>query len=233
MKRTYGQFCPVAKAAEIFCERWNALLFRELGSGASRFSEIQRGVPLMSPSMLSRRLKELEREAVIERHEDDAGGISYHLTDAGREFLPLVYSLGNWGQRWTRRELEEGEIDYGLLLWDMERTVLGDAFGDRRTVVQLVFKDLPSNRANWWFVNEGVAQLCVQDPGFEVDLYLAVTVADMIRIWRGDITVNQALEQERLVAHGPRRLVGKLRKWFNLSPLAAVRPAREAAAEAG
>jgi len=227
MKRGYGQFCPVAKAAEIFCERWNALLFRELGAGSTRFSEIRRGVPLMSPSMLSRRLKELEREGVIERRQDDAG-ITYHLTDAGRDFLPLVYSLGTWGRRWSRRALEDGEVDSGLLLWDMERTVLGEAFGAGRTVVQLVFTDLPAGRANWWFVNEGGVQLCVEDPGFEVDLYLAVTVADMIRIWRGDISVNQALEQDRLKAHGPRRLVRRLRRWLNLGPLAAIKPARQA-----
>lgn len=227
MTRRYGQFCPVAKAAEIFCERWNALLFRELGAGSSRFCQIQRGVPLMSPSMLSRRLKELEREGVIERREAE-DGISYHLTEAGREFLPLVYSLGTWGQRWTRRALAEDEIDPGLLLWDMERTVRGDAFGDGRTVVQLVFTDQPAGKATWWFVNEGSVELCVHDPGFAVDLYLAITATDMIRIWRGDISVNRALEQERLKAHGPRRLVRRLRHWFNLSPLASVKPAREA-----
>jgi DNA-binding HxlR family transcriptional regulator len=228
MGRSYGQFCPVAKAAELFCERWNALLFRELGAASTRFSEIQRGVPLMSPSMLSRRLKELEREGVIERCEDE-GGITYHLTDPGREFLPLVYSLGTWGQRWTRRELAEGEIDYGLLLWDMERTVRGDAFGDGRTVVQLTFADLPAKQANWWFVNEGKVELCVHDPGFEVDLYLSVSVPDMIHVWRGDVSVDRAVERELLKPHGPKRLVRRLRKWLNPSPLTEVRPARETA----
>lgn len=233
MARSYGQFCPVAKAAEIFCERWNALLLRELGAGSTQFSQLQRGVPLMSPSMLSRRLKELEREGVIERRgagrgSDGAGG-TYHLTPAGQEFLPLVHALGVWGQRWTRRELHEDEIDYALLLWDMERSVRGDAFGERRTILQLEFTDLPAGKRLWWFVNEASrVQLCLEDPGFPVDLYLAVSVPDLIYIRRGDLPLSRALAEERLEAHGPRRLVRKLGQWLNLSPLAGVKPARPA-----
>lgn len=227
MGRGYGQFCPVAKAADIFCGRWNALLLRELGAGSTRFSEIQRGVPLMSPSMLSRRLKELEREGVIEI--EPAGSVpkTYKLTPAGREFLPLVESLGVWGQRWTRRKLGDDEIDHGLLLWDMERTVQGRAFGDRRTVLQLEFTDLPAGQRVWWFVHETPrAELCLDEPGFEVDLYLTTTVPDMIYIWRGDLSLQRALEDGRLEAHGARDLVKRLGAWLNLSPLASVGPAR-------
>lgn len=227
MKRGYGQFCPVAKAAEIFCERWNALLFRELGAGSTRFSEIHRGVPLMSPSMLSRRLKELESEGVVERCQS-SGGSTYHLTEAGREFLPLVHSLGVWGQRWTRRQLRDGEIDFRLLLWDMERTVRSDAFGAGRTVVQLLFTDLSSAQATWWFLNDGAVELCVKDPGYEVDLYLSSSVADMIHIWRGDLALDRALEERRLKAHGATSLVRNLSHWLSLSPLASVEPARAA-----
>ncbi|RDD61316.1 winged helix-turn-helix transcriptional regulator [Ferruginivarius sediminum] len=227
MRKGYGQFCPVAKAAEIFCERWNALLFRELGAGSKRFSELQRGVPLMSPSMLSRRLKELEQEGVIERHADAGRSATYHLTPAGEEFLPLVFALGTWGQRWTRRQLRDDEIDVGLLLWDMERTVRADAFAQQRAIVQLEFSDLPPGQRTWWFVNDGGAvQLCLQDPGFEVDLYLTVTVRDMIHIWRGDLTLRRALDEARLDAHGPRRLVRALGAWLNLGPLAGIPSAR-------
>lgn len=229
MRKGYGQFCPVAKAAEIFCERWTALLLRELGAGSIRFSQLQRGVPLMSPSMLSRRLKELEREGVIERREDRSKTVSYHLTPAGSEFLPLVKAMGVWGQRWTRRKLDEGEIDYGLLLWDMERTVRCDAIASGRSAVQLDFTDLPADRNLWWFVGDGAStELCLKDPGFDVDLYLAVTVADMIHVWRGDLPVRRALETGRIDAHGPSRLIHALDAWLNLSPLAAVAPARSA-----
>jgi len=225
MRRGYGQFCPVAKAAEIFCERWNALLFRELGAGAQHFTELQRGVPLMSPSMLSRRLKELEQEGVIERR---GGGTAktYHLTPAGEEFLPVVHALGVWGQRWTRRQLRSDEIDHRLLLWDMERCVRGDAFGKPRSVVQLEFTDLPSGQRDWWFLNEGPsAHICLEDPGHEIDLYLAVTVPDMIYIWRGDLALDRALADETLLAHGSRTHIRKLGDWLTLSPLASVEPA--------
>ena len=222
MRRGYGQFCPVAKAAEIFCARWNALLLRELGAGSERFSELQRGVPLMSPSMLSRRLKELEQEGVIESR-GDGGARTYALTPAGREFLPLVESLGIWGQRWTRRQLREDEIDHGLLLWDMERRVRGDVFDRARAVVQLEFTDRPPGQRRWWFVHETAGtELCVRDPGFEVDLYLSTTVPDMTRIWRGDLRLERAVDERRLDVHGPPALARELSAWLNLSPLASI-----------
>lgn len=215
MKR-YAQFCPVAKAAQVFCERWTPLILRDLGSGATRFSELRRGVPLMSQSMLSRRLQELESEGIIERRPNTAGrGWTYHLTSAGREFLPMVDALGAWGQRWSRRQLAEGEVDVELLVWAMERDVRPDAFGDRRTVIQLDFVDQPSNRRRWWFVNDhDEAQLCLQDPGFEVDLYLSVRLRDLVHIWRGELPLGNALETHRLEAVGPLPLRRALRAWF-------------------
>ncbi|WP_435105531.1 winged helix-turn-helix transcriptional regulator [Arhodomonas sp. AD133] len=215
MKR-YAQFCPVAKAAQVFCERWTPLILRELGSGVTRFSELGRGVPLMSRSMLSRRLQALESEGIIERRPNAAGrGWTYHLTSAGREFLPIVDALGAWGRRWSRRQLAEGEVDIELLLWAMERDVRTDAFGDRRTVVQLDFVDQPSSRRRWWFVNDpNDVQLCLQDPGFDVDLYLSVRLHDLVHIWRGDLPLRNALESHRLEAVGPLSLRRALRDWF-------------------
>ncbi|WP_435106448.1 winged helix-turn-helix transcriptional regulator [Arhodomonas sp. AD133] len=229
MKR-YAQFCPVAKAAQVFCERWTPLILRELGSGVTRFSELDRGVPLMSRSMLSRRLQALESEGIIERRPNAAGrGWTYHLTSAGREFLPIVDALGAWGQRWSRRQLAEGEVDIELLLWAMERDVRTDAFGDRRTVVQLDFVDQPSSRRRWWFVNDpGDVQLCLQEPGFDVDLYLSVRLRDLVHIWRGDLPLGNALESHRLEAVGPLPLRRALRDW-----LARQVPAGEAGVQSG
>ena len=115
--RTYGQFCPVAKAAELFCERWTPLILRDLALGASRFSELQRGVPLASPTILARRLAQLVAEGVVERRGGPRGRRTYHLTPAGQDFVPVVMALGLWGQRWSRRELAAHEVDLGLLLW--------------------------------------------------------------------------------------------------------------------
>ena len=138
----YGQFCPVAKAAEVFCERWTPLILRDLALGASRFSDLQRGVPLASPTLLSHRLKRLEKEGIVQRRKSPSGrSRTYHLTPAGEDLAPIVFSLGAWGQKWSRRELAKHEIDLGLLLWAMERGSKPEAFGQDRTVVQLTLTD--------------------------------------------------------------------------------------------
>jgi DNA-binding HxlR family transcriptional regulator len=224
MSREYGQFCPVAKAAEVFCERWTPLIIRDLTWGARRFSELQRGVPLMSPTLLSHRLKQLEAEGIVDRRTlPDGKGVGYVLTEAGEEFAPVIQALGVWGQRWSRRQLEEGEIDLGLLIWAMERSVKPDAFGHGRTTVRLEFPDQPPEVRLWWFVNDGGSvQLCLSDPGYEVDLYLTVTLPDMIYIIRGDITPARAIENGRLEIFGPPAMRAALTDWLNLSPLAKV-----------
>ena len=235
--KSYGQFCPVAKAAELFCERWTPLVVRDLAQGATRFSELQRGVPLMSPTLLSRRLKQLEAEGVVERRRS-AGGSSwtYHLSDAGKEFVPLVEALGVWGQRWSRRQLAEGEIDLGLLIWGLERGVDAAAFGAPRTVVRLQLTDQPAAKALWWFVNQdGRCELCLDDPGFEVDLYLACGLVSMIYIVRGDMSLRYAIDSGRLEMIGAAKARRALPAWLNLSPLAAIRSRRAdgEAAQAG
>ena len=228
--KTYGQFCPVAKAAELFCERWTALIIRDLSWGSTRFSELQRGVPLMSPTLLSRRLKQLEAEGIVERRPAPGSGKSrwtYHLTEAGREFIPVVEALGVWGQRWTRRELAEHEIDLSLLIWALERSVKASAFEKDPTVVRLELTDQPPHKTFWWFLNrDGVCDLCVEDPGPETDLYLSTTLVDIIQIVRGDIALSAALDSGRLEALGAAPARRHLADWLNLSPLAAIAPAQ-------
>ena len=120
MRKGYGQFCPVAKAAEVLAERWTPLVVRELLEGSTRFNDLHRGVPLMSRSMLSLRLKQLEDAGVVTRN-NGTSGLEYHLTDQGKEFAPIVHLLGEWGQRWYRTDFRRDELDVGLLMWDMRR----------------------------------------------------------------------------------------------------------------
>lgn len=222
--RSYGQFCPVAKAAQVFCERWTALILRDLSAGPCRFNELRRGVPLMSPSVLSRRLKELEMEGVlIRRPAESGGGTVYALTPAGEDFVPLVQALGVWGRRWTRRQLEDGEMDLGLLLFDMEHRVSPEALPPGRSVIQFGLVDQPPGKRHWWVVNqEGTAEICFKDPGFEVDLYLVTDLATLIYLWRGDVSLERALENGRLEAHGPAVMRKALRPWLGLSGFAHV-----------
>lgn len=214
--RSYGQFCPVAKAAELFCERWTALILRDLVAGASRFSELKRGVPLASPTLLSRRLKQLEAEGVVERRRAPCGsGWTYHLTPAGRDFAPLIEGLAAWGRRWTRRELAAHEIDLKLLIWGLERSVRPDAFGSRNAVVRLTLTDQPRGARDWWFVHaDERVELCLEDPGFETDLYLTTTLPDMIYIYRGDLSISRAIADGRLEAHGPAWARRALTRWI-------------------
>ena len=223
--RRYGQFCPVAKTAEIFCPRWTALILRNILWGAERFTDIHRGVPMMSPTLLSQRLRALEAEGIVARRPEGAA-VRYTLTEAGRDFAPMIEAMGVWGQRWARRELAAGEVDMDLLLWGIERAARADAFG-RRAVVRVEFTDQPAHKAIWWYLNEdGRCQLCVDDPGGETDLYLAATVADFIRVYRGDVSLDAAIADGRLEVIGDRAARDRLAAWLNLSPLAAVRPAR-------
>lgn len=225
--KSYGQFCPVAKAAELFCERWNALIVRDLASGPRRFSELQRGVPLMSPSLLSSRLKWLVDEGVVERHDLGEKRLGYELTEAGREFVPMVEALGIWGQRWTRRELREHEIDIGLLVWSLESSTNPNAFGKECSLIRLELTDQPKAKQLWWFLNkEGRCELCVDDPGGEVNLYLACSLPDAIYIIRGDLALVEAIDAQRLEVLGDKWATSALAGWLNLGPVTQVRSRR-------
>ena len=227
--RRYGQFCPVAKTAEVFCQRWTALILRNITWGARRFSEIHRGVPMMSPTLLSQRLSQLEKDGIVERRRDGRA-VSYHLTQSGREFAPLIEAMGVWGQRWARRDLAEGEVDMDLLLWGIERSARADAFGGR-AVVRIEFTDQPAHKALWWYLcDDGRWQLCIDDPGGETDLYLAATVADLIRVYRGDVPLRRALSDGLVEAIGDYQALEALPVWLNLGVLATIRPVARAAA---
>ncbi|WP_170406267.1 winged helix-turn-helix transcriptional regulator [Ruegeria arenilitoris] len=227
--KSYGQFCPVAKAAELFCERWNALIIRDLAAGPRRYSELKRGVPLMSPSLLSSRLKWLIEEGVVARLDTGDKRPGYVLTDAGREFVPLVEALGIWGQRWTRRQLKDHEIDLGLLVWTLESTTNASAFGAKRCLIRLELTDQTDAKKYWWFLNRnGRCELCVEDPGGDVNLYLACTLPDAIYIVRGDIAPSKAIDTQKLEVLGDAWAKRAFTKWLNLSPLTTVESCRPA-----
>jgi DNA-binding HxlR family transcriptional regulator len=224
----YGQYCPIAKAAEIFAERWTPLVLRELVAGSRHFNDLRRGVPLMSSSLLSQRLKRLEVEGVIERRPAETGhGGEYALTAAGRELEPLISMMGHWGARWVRSRLEAEDLDVGLLMWDMRRRVRPEQFPARRVVVGFEFLNEVKNRRRWWLVSEGSAvDLCMSDPGYEVDLFILTDVHTMTAVWAGDLRLGQAIESGQLEMQGPNQLKAKLGSWFGLSPFAAIKDQR-------
>ncbi len=222
----YKQFCPVAMAAEILGARWTLVLLRELVAGSTRFNELRRGVPRMSPALLSKRLKELEKAGIVARSHvtGEPDLFEYRLTKAGRDLEPIIETVGIWGQRWIETEASLGNLDPNLLMWDMRRNIDPTPMPRRRSTIQVIFKDLQEARRNWWLVVEPGkgADLCSVDPGFDVDLYLSTDLRTMTEIWMGYITVARAKDQERLVMTGSRQLEAAIGSWLRLSPFAKV-----------
>jgi len=224
---SYGQFCPVAKAMEVLDERWTLLVVRELMAGSTRFNELRRGNPKMSPALLSKRLRSLERAGVIRRDEVD-GRASYHLTDCGMELKPVVEGLGAWGIRWIG-ELGEDDLDPHLLLWDIRRTVPLDRWPRSRTVVAFEFTDQPAGTATWWLcVNGDDADVCDYDPGFDVTATVVTTLSTMVRLWRVDRTWEDALRSGDATIDAPSDVRREVPSWLGQMSLGAIpHPIRE------
>ncbi|HSS64220.1 MAG TPA: helix-turn-helix domain-containing protein [Gammaproteobacteria bacterium] len=219
--RGYGQFCPVAKASEILAERWTPLVLRELLCGSRHFNDLRRGVPLMSPSLLSKRLKELEGAGIIDRLEADNGQTEYRLTPAGRELRPIIMQLGEWGLRWVRQRFGNNDLDPAVLMWDLRRRAHPEAFPPGLTVVKFEISDVPAGKRDWWVLSgpEGV-DVCISDPGFEPSLYVAAPMAMLARVWLGDCSLTKAVESGNLRLTGAAQLKRRLRAWLGLSVFA-------------
>jgi DNA-binding HxlR family transcriptional regulator len=219
---SYGQFCPVAMAAEIICSRWTALLLRELLSGTTRFNDLRRGVPLMSPTLLSKRLKELAETGVIAvTPTGQRGVVEYKLTQAGEDLRGIVMSLGVWGQRWIESSLSLKNLDPSLLMWDMRRSLLLSSFPDRKCTVKFTYPELNAGRKSWWIVIEGgTAELCSVDPGYEVDLYVRAVLRSMTAVWMGMSTLKAEIEGGNIVLTGDKLLARSMQTWLGLSPFA-------------
>jgi DNA-binding HxlR family transcriptional regulator len=226
MGSSYHQFCPVAKAMELLDERWTLLIVRELVIGSERFNELRRGLPRMSPTLLSQRLQQLVRAGIVERQADGAD-VRYVLTEAGRELRPVVEALGAWGTRWIG-ELGDEDLDPKLLLWDMHRNIDRTAIPDGRTVVQFHFPDADRRSRDWWLViARSEVDVCDSDPGHPVTVTVTARLRSMVRVWRGDLGWSAALRAGDIEIHGPERLRRSVPRWFALSTFASVpRPIR-------
>ncbi len=216
-KKGYGQFCPLAKAAEIVAERWTPLVLRELYSGSHRFNELRRGLPLMSPSLLSQRLRELEGGGLVEKKKAVSGpGYEYHLTEAAEELRPVIESLGVWGARWVQKEVKKQDLDPGLLMWDVRRRVDTSVVPPGETVtVEFDLSGVPARKGRYWLIfQDGEADLCLKDPGHEVDLIVSSPIRVITEIWTGHRDLDRALKSGELDLDGPRKHVRLFPKWF-------------------
>lgn len=216
---SYGQFCPLAKAMELLDQRWTLLVVRELLAGSTHFNELRRGVPKMSPALLSTRLRALERAGVVRR--DAVGGrATYRLTPCGQELAPVVQSLGLWGLRWIG-ELGSEDLDPHLLMWDIRRTVPIDRWPRSRTVVEVRLVGVPARSAGWWIVvANGDVDVCDADPGYDVTATVSASLLTLTRIWRGELAWSQAVRTGAAVITGPAQARRAVPDWIGQSALA-------------
>lgn len=222
----YGQFCPIAKASEVLGERWTHLIIRELAAGSESFNDLRKGVPLMSPSLLSKRLKSLERCDVIERQELN-GHVCYKLTTAGEELIPIIFQLGTWGHRWVRSDLSKNDLDPSLLVWDIHRPLNVEFFNRERTVLKFEFIDQIARYRHWWLViNNHDVDVCLKDPGYEMDLVIASDLTTLTAVWMGDITIVKAIRENKVVVTGSSYLKNSIALWLGASHFADIRSAR-------
>jgi DNA-binding HxlR family transcriptional regulator len=217
---SYGQFCPVAMAAEIFCTRWTPLILRELLCGSRHFNDLKRGVPRISPTLLSKRLKEMQQSGIVTCIEGAGGATEYQLTQAGEDLRGLVMALGFWGTQWvdTRKSLQK--LDAGLLMWDMRRHLNPTPIPPRRSTIQFHYPELHARRDWWLVVEQREVDLCQTDPGFEVDLYVECPLKSMTKIWMGLATVKSEIEADRMVLSGDKDIARSMQSWLGLSPFA-------------
>src|SRR5687767_15911183 len=230
--RSYAQYCPVAKATEILGDRWTLLIVREMLGGASGFNELQRGLPGISRSVLADRMRALERAEVIERRTGPKGRtLEYRLTPAGRDLQPVVQAIGEWGATWSFTDPRPEELDPDLLIVWMARHVDRERLPPNRTVVRFDFRE--PVRRYWMVLEPAEVSVCLQHPGFDVDLEVRVDTAALYRIYLGRAELSGTIRAGQLALNGPRKLQTGFGQWFTWSAFApAIRAAQERRAAA-
>ena len=218
----YCQFCPVAKAAEILCEKWVILVLRELMMGSTRFNDLKRGLPKISPTILSRRLKTLEEQGVIIRKQQSPkGNNEYHLTESGQELRPIILGFGTWGHRWAKNKITSDDLDAGFLLWDMRRRLNTEYFGENHVVINIEFTDQKKADRFWWMIiDQHEIDLCFEDTGHEPDVIISTTLKTMTTIWLGYQNINTAIKNKEIKIFGSPVYVKNITKWLGGSTFA-------------
>ncbi len=221
MAKGYGQYCPLSLAAELLCQRWTVLVVSRLLDGCCRFNEIARGVPRMSPTLLSRRLTELEQAGIIEtRARGDKTGREYLLTEAGRELEPLIEGLAIWGQHWARN-MTDDDLDPAFLVWSMHLRINTDTMPPGQTVIEFQFAGAPTDCRRFWLIHRSDAvEMCLKDPQLDVDLLVSADLRVFVEAWRGFRDFRQEIRAGRITVQGPEDLRQKFPDWLRLSALA-------------
>jgi DNA-binding HxlR family transcriptional regulator len=210
---SYGQYCPISRALDLLGERWSLMIIRDLVVGSTRFNDLARGLPGLSRSLLTKRLRQFERAGLVERI-----GSDYFLTEAGTSLEPIVMGLGQWGAQWSFGDPDADELDAQLLVWWMHRRLDTSSFPGKRHVIQIRFTD--DRRLFWIVIEQGVPSVCMSDPGFDVDVSMTSDVSSLYQVWLGRLSVSDAIRTGRMIFEGPSALVRRMPSVLLLSPVA-------------
>ncbi len=216
----YGQYCPVARAAEILGDRWTLLIVRDLIYGARHFNALERGLPGIPTAVLANRLKRLQQAGILER-EQDAGSqkVSYSLTPAGEALIPVMDAISEWSAKWVLGEPEETELDPVLLLWWMHSRVYRERFPKQRVVIEFDFWE--TRPARFWLVltveNVSVCQIY---PGYEVDVLVTAELKSFYQVWLGRVEFLDAIHSGKVELDAIPTYIRDFPNWFMLSPFA-------------
>ena len=222
-----GSLCPAVKAADMIGDKWILLIMRELFVGASRYNEFQRALPRISPTVLSKRLKQMEETGlIVKKTVTGEKATEYRLTKCGRELAPLVDYMAKWGLRWARRRMNEEDLDVGTFMWDFHRSLNTSELPDGETVFSVAFSGLDAH-SKWWLVaKDNIVDLCTDDPGKDVDLYISSTLPALAEVWMGDTDISAATKADDVMLTGAAYLMRTASQWFPKSRYADVRPER-------
>jgi DNA-binding HxlR family transcriptional regulator len=220
----YHHFCPVSKACELLEPRWTLLVLCEMWSGSTHFNDIRRGVPTISPTLLSKRLKQMEQNGLIYRSVSGSGDIQYKTRPKTDELKPIIFALGQWAHRNVDKEVTLEHLNAAVLMWNMRRKVNTAVLPkNRRCVIQFIYPELPEAERNYWLIAKpGVAiDLCTIEPGFDVDLYVTADLKAMTSAWMGLSSLQGEIERNQITLIGDESLIASLCDWMVLSNYAA------------
>jgi DNA-binding HxlR family transcriptional regulator len=213
----YGEYCPLAKTTSVLGDYWTPLIIRELLHGRQHFNDLVRSLPDISRSLMAARLKGMERAGVIERHTGTGrSNTSYVLTDAGLALRPVLDAMSDWGERWTEREIPEEDMHPITSVCMLRARCDGAALPDKRVVVEIITSPPKASRS-WLVLENGIASLCVDHPGFEVNLIVKTDVSTLYAIWRDQLTVSQAASTGRIQVEGDKALSRAFPTWFGIA----------------
>jgi DNA-binding HxlR family transcriptional regulator len=214
----YNHFCPVAKACEMLEPRWTLLLLCELWSGSTRFNEIRRGVPGMSPTLMAKRLREMESHGLVTRTQNQVSGeINYTTTGIADELEPIVHALGEWAHRNVDAEVTLENLDARLLMWNMRRKIDSRELPrTKRSVIEFTYPELSEDERKYWLIAKPGApvDLCSIDPGHDVDLFVSADLKSMTSAWMGLSSLNSEISRGKIALVGDAAIAGSLDRWM-------------------